>query len=339
MKKWTMGMLVLLLFAACSQDSQQQEPASTNSFKGKIIKLDPELDTHIAGDASVELLAEGYDWSEGPLWLPKQEKLIWSDVPRNTIYQWSEKGGASEYLSPSGLSQLADGSSSEGSNGLLLNAKGQLVICQHGDRRMAIMEADPGEPLAQFSTLTDNWKGKRFNSPNDAALGPDNAIYFTDPPYGLKGGAGNASREIPFFGVFKVDTLGNTSLMDSTLTRPNGIAFSPDLKRCYVANSDPEKAIWKVYDVDEKGDLINGRVFFDASSMVPDTKGLPDGLKVNQQGILFGTGPGGVLIFTPEGKHLGTIATGEAVANCAFDKGESMLYLTSDMYLARVKIK
>jgi gluconolactonase len=336
MKTHILGIFLFLLFAGCSS---QQESLPEHSFKGEIIRLDPGLDKIVAPDTEVELLAEGYVWSEGPLWIPQLQKLIWSDVPKNVIYQWSELDGVSTFLSPSGLTQASTGDSDEGSNGLLLDAKGRLVICQHGDRRIAVMDAAVGEPQPRFVTLADSWKGKRFNSPNDAALGPDNAIYFTDPPYGLRKQAADDSREISFFGVYKVDSTGVTSLMDSSLSRPNGIAFSPDMKRCYVANSDPEAAIWKVYDVNEQGDLTNGRIFFDATAMAKKQKGLPDGLKVNKQGIVFGTGPGGVLIFTPEGKHLGTIATGEAISNCALNEDASALFMTSDMYIARIQLR
>ena len=335
---WTC--ILLLLISACSESNPEQaENILGTSFKGEITRLESELDRFVMPEAKVELLAEGYDWSEGPLWLPSEQKLIWSDVPRNTIYQWTEAEGASEYLKPSGSTGTSSESSSEGSNGLLLNAAGNLILCQHGDRRVAIMQAPLSSPEANFITLADTWQGKRFNSPNDAAIGPDAAIYFTDPPYGLKKQADDPGREIAFFGVYKIDRTGEVSLMDSSLTRPNGIAFSPDMKRCFVANSDPEKAIWMVYDVNEQGDLENGKVFFDATDMVPQKKGLPDGLKVNSEGIVFATGPGGVLVFSPEGKHLGTIATGQAIANCAFNEDESVLFLTSDMYLASIRIK
>lgn len=342
--------LLALVLASCgedkkatSEDTNTQTAKSTNTnspdgYKtiGTVERLSPLFDQYVKPGATVEVIAEGFDWSEGPLWLPAQQKLIWSDVPRNIIYQWSEGKPFSEYLKPAGYTGEGN---REGSNGLLLSPDGRLIICQHGDRRMAAMNGDPAFPVAAFKTISGHWEGKRFNSPNDAAYGPENTMYFTDPPYGLPGKDEDPDKEIPFNGVYKARSDGGADLMDSTLTRPNGIAFNTNMTRCYVANSDPERAIWKVYELDEANDLINGKVFFDATAMVATNKGLPDGLKVNRQGIIFATGPGGVLVFNPAGEHLGTIATGEAISNCAFNEDESVLYMTSDMYVARVRLR
>ncbi len=167
----------------------------------------------------------------------------------------------------------------------------------------------------------------------------DGHLYFTDPPYGLEKQENDPDKEIPFQGVYRVSPEGEIFLMTDELSRPNGIAFSPDFSKCYVANSDPERALWMVYDLDENKNFTNARVFFDATDMAPDNKGLPDGLKVNKEGILFATGPGGVLVFTPEGEHLGTISTAQATANCAFNADESVLYMTAHMYITRVALK
>jgi gluconolactonase len=213
-------------------------------------------------------------------------------------------------------------------------------MCQHGDRRMARMEAPLDNPQPAFVTLADKYEGKRFNSPNDAVYKSNGDLYFTDPPYGLEQNADDPAKEIPFQGVYRLGKDGRVYLLTRDLSRPNGLAFSPDEKTLYVANSDPEKAIWMAYAVTETGSLIRGRVFFDATPMVgQQAPGLPDGMKVNRQGFIFATGPGGVLVFNSQAEHLGTINTGQATSNCAFNEDESVLYITADDYLMRVKLK
>ena len=312
---------------------------TVNEFKtiGSIEKLDQRLDNIINVDAKIEVLGEGYSWSEGPVWVEKDQILIWSDVPENTVYSWRPDGHAEVYLKPSGFTGEGKG---DGSNGLLLSPAGELVLCQHGDRRVAIMDAPISEPESQFRTIADKFEGKRFSSPNDAAYDKEGNLYFTDPPYGLSGQDESPEKEIDFNGVYRFSVEGDVTLMDDQLTRPNGIAFNQDYTKCYVANSDPAMAIWKVYDVDENGAFQNGRIFFDATSMVGnDNPGLPDGLKVSKNGIIFATGPGGVLIFTPEGEHLGTIRPGTATANCVLNSNHTVLFMTANMYMARISLK
>lgn len=299
---------------------------------------DPLIHQVIPKDAQVEILAEGFEWAEGPLWLLTENKLLFSDIPNNSIFEWTEKGGKKLYLKPAGYTGKEKRGGETGSNGLLLSPEGELILCQHGDRRIARMNATLKNPKAEFITLADNYNGKKFNSPNDAVLSKNGDIYFTDPPYGLEKNMDDPAKELDFQGVFKADKMGKTTLLTKELSRPNGIAFSPDGKKLYVGSSDPEKAIWMVYEVTKDGLLKNGKRFFDATSMTKDLKGLPDGMKVHRNGWVFATGPGGVLIFTPEGKHLGTIFTGEATANCAFNDDFSVLYITADDYLLRVKL-
>lgn len=194
-------------------------------------------------------------------------------------------------------------------------------------------------PEPAFSTIADRFEGKRFNSPNDVVQHSSGAFYFTDPPYGLAEGPEDPNRDMDFAGVFRVATDGAVSLLTSELSRPNGIALSPDERTLYVANSDPEKAIWMAYEVQPDGLVDNGRVFFDATPWVPDRQGLPDGLKADRNGNLFATGPGGVLVFSPEGAHLGTIRTTQATANCAIGDDGRTLYITADMYLLRIELQ
>jgi gluconolactonase len=306
---------------------------------GEIVRSSPEIEGVLPADAAIEVLAEGFDWSEGPLWVPAGDFVLFSDIPPNKIMRWKEGEGLSLYLTPSGFTGEEKSLSGEpGSNGLLLDSQGNLVMCQHGDRRMAKMIAPIDQPKPNFSTLADRWNGKRFNSPNDATFDSEGNLWFTDPPYGLPGQAEDSSKEIPFQGVYRLNKNGSVELMLDSLTRPNGIAFSPDERTLYVANSDPEKAVWMAYDVSPEGALSNGRIFHEATAMVKDYRGLPDGLKVNRNGIIFATGPGGVWIFKPDGTVLGRLDTRQATSNCALGKDQKTLYITADMYLCRVSL-
>jgi len=329
--------LLLALFAmSCVNPKQEKQQFETT---GNIERLSPGLDKIILDSAKIEILADGFEWSEGPLWLGNEQKLIFTDVPSNLVYEYSDKKGLEIYLDPSGLTGEDPNTGNSGANGLVLNEDGSLVLCQHGDRRVAKMKASTTNPEPKFQTLAATYKGKRFNSPNDAAYDRRGNLYFTDPPYGLEGQDEDPAKEIPFNGVYKLAPNGTVSLLIKDLTRPNGIALSPDNTKLYVANSDPKKCLWMVYDLAEDGTVSNGKVFFDATSMYNGKNGLADGMKVNKQGTIFATGPGGVLVFSPEGVHLGTIKTGQATANCAFNSDETVLYMTAHNYLMRIKLK
>ena len=329
----TIILLVVFLFVVNFNFAQKIKPDAT------LIVQSAHLLDLIPADLKIEILAEGFGWSEGPLWLSAENKLIFSDIPSNSIFEWTEKGGTKLYLKPAGYTGKEKRGGETGSNGLLLSPGGELVLCQHGDRRMAKMNAKLLSPKADFTTIAGSYSDKKLNSPNDAVYDKKGNLYFTDPPYGLEQNDKDPLKELDFQGVYKVEKTGKITLMTKELSRPNGIAFSPDFKKLYVANSDPEKAIWMVYDVDENGLLKNGKQFFDATDKTKTLKGLPDGMKVHKNGWVFATGPGGVLIFTPEGEHLGTIFTGEATANCAFNSDYSELFMTADDYLLRVKLK
>ena len=336
--------LVLLFLISCKQEkkttSGTSEQKNLYTTIGNIERLNPKLDELIDSTAKIEVLATGYNWSEGPLWLEKQQALIWSDVPENTIYRWKEGYDAQVFLTPSGYTGQDQTSSGEpGSNGLVLTTDGQLILCQHGDRRIAIMNAPLNDPKPNFSTLAITYKGKKLNSPNDAVFDNAGNLYFTDPPYGLSALDESEDKELEFNGVYKLDNQGNLEVMVDSLTKPNGITFNQDFTQCYVANSDPKKAYWAVYDINAINTFTNGRVFFDATTMVASKKGLPDGLKIDNKGNVFATGPGGVLIFSPNGEHLGTINTGQATSNCAFNSDKSVLFMTADNYILRLQLK
>jgi gluconolactonase len=335
--RWLCGGLFVLgslLVLAPGRVAPAQEKRSYPTL-GTIERADPRFDRLVPRDATIEKLAEGFDWAEGPVWLREGNYLLFSDVPRNTVFQWKESQvGTTVFLNPSGYTGKTARGGEPGSNGLTLDPKGRLVLCQHGDRRVARREND-----GTMTTLADRYEGKRFNSPNDAIYKSNGDLYFTDPPYGLLKLNDDPQKELPFNGVYRVKPDGSVTLLTREMTFPNGLAFSPDEKTLYVANSDPNKAIWMAFDVKDDGTLGKGRVFFDATKWFKaGKKGLPDGMKVDQAGNLFATGPGGVVVFDPDGTHLGTFNTGEATANCGWGEDGSTLYITADMYLCRVRL-
>ena len=333
MRRTIAGLIAAIAMTAPAGAQDEKTDAAT---LGHIERFDPRFDEIIPPGAKIEKLAEGFDWSEGPVWDRRDKSVLFSDVPRNEVLRWREGDkAATVFLKPSGYTGSVSRGGEPGSNGLLFDAEGRLVLCQHGDRRLARLGAD-----GSFTTLVDAFEGKKLNSPNDAVLHSDGSLFFTDPPYGLVGGNKSPTKEIPFNGVYRLAGDGKVSLVTKELSFPNGIGLSPDEKTLYVANSDSTRAIWMAFDLKKDGTASNGRVFFDATRGVKTLKGLPDGLKVDTAGHVFATGPGGVLVFHPDGTHLGTLFTGEANGNVAFggDDG-STLFIAADMYLARVKTK
>jgi len=303
---------------------------------GKIIRLDPRMDKIVKPGAFIEKIAEGYQWTEGPLWIENGKFLLFSEIPSNSIYKWTEDKGAELYIRPSGYTGERTRGGEPGSNGLILDQKGRLVMCQHGDRRMARMQASLDTPQSTFETIVDKWEGKRFNSPNDAIYDSQGNLYFTDPPYGLEGYVDDPTKEIDFQGVYRFSKEGELTLLTDKMTRPNGLALSPDERTLYVANSDPDQAIWNAFDINGAGEISNERVFYDVTG--EEGKGLPDGMKIHPNGTIFATGPGGVWVFTPAGEVLGRIDSGEATSNCAFNADYSILYMTCDDYVMRIKL-
>lgn len=303
---------------------------------GEVVRLDSAINQLIGTDAKIEVVAMGFAWPEGPLWVPRDGGyLLFSDIPKNTVFKWSEKEGLSEFLKPSGYTGLKRYSDEPGSNGLTLDKTGRLISCEHGDRRISAMVFGEGK-----QTLADRYEGKRLNSPNDVVVRSNGDIYFTDPPYGLPNREKDESQEYGFCGVFRVSLEGDVSLISNEMTRPNGLAFSPDEKILYVAQSDGQAPIIRAFDIAEDGSASNSRVFYDSSELSGKHKGSMDGLKVDVQGNLFATGPGGIHVISPQGKLLGRIDTKEATSNCAFggDDG-SVLYMTADKYLCRIQTK
>jgi gluconolactonase len=321
----------------------QGDEKKTFPHMGKIDRIDPAFDKLIAPGAYLENLADGWGWAEGPIWIKDGAYLLNSDTQKNNIIKWKEGEGRSVFLHPSGTLGERTDLVEPGSNGLTLDRAGRLIMCQHGERRVARLEKDNKTETA----LADHYDGKRFNSPNDVVVKSNGDVYFTDPPYGLvKKGRKAGEPEFPgmemdYSGVYRVSKDGKVTLLTKEMTRPNGIAFSPDEKTLYVSNSDPQKAVWMAFEVKDDGTLGKGRVFYDNTKEASDkTKlGLPDGMKVDKDGNLFATGAGGLFVFTPEAKLLGIIATGVATANCNWGDDGSTLYICADKNLTRIKTK
>uniref|UniRef100_UPI0040485A4C SMP-30/gluconolactonase/LRE family protein n=1 Tax=Rheinheimera sp. TaxID=1869214 RepID=UPI0040485A4C len=304
-----------------------------------VLMLKPAMQQVVASDAKLEQLAEGFRWSEGPIAEPGSGDILFSDVPENKVYRWNEQQGLTVYLQPSGYTGLyPQNNRQQGANGLIFNQKSQLVLAQHGDRRLALLNGvENGVP--QYQSLVKQFNGKLLNSPNDLVQHSSGAYYFTDPPYGLAGGDSSAEKQLSVNGVYRLDSAGKLTLLVDNLTRPNGLAFSPDEKWLYVANSDKNAAKWWRYAVKADGSLGQGQLLFDATAQAQQQAGLPDGLKVLPSGILLATGPGGVWVISPDGEHLGTIQTGVAAANVALSRDNSWLYITASSYLLRIKLQ
>lgn len=330
----TVRLLICVLLAG-----GMSAPAAYGQYPtfGKLIFQEPEMKNLLDENAVIEVLAGGFVWTEGPVWLEKNQALLFSDVPKNTIFQWKEKEGVTVFLKPSGYTGLGEYSHEPGSNGLTIDSQGNLIACEHGDRRISSMSLEKGGKR----TLSDSYRGKRLNSPNDVAIHPvSGEVYFTDPPYGLAKNANDPTREQPHFGVYRIRKNGETELLVSDLTRPNGIAFSPDGKTLYVAVSDPQRAHIMAYPVQADGTTGPGKILYDATPLVRQgLPGLPDGLKLDRQGNIWTTGPGGVLILNAQGKLLGRIDTGRPTANCAWGEDGTVLYITAQNYLCRIKTR
>ena len=326
----------------CHFDAQLDAVETVDPPKvvGRIERLDPALDQLIDPEAPIERLATGFQWSEGPVWIPQGEYVLFSDVPENTIYRWKEGEGVRAFIQPSGYTSPVPRSGESGSNGLALDQQGRLLLCQHGDRRVARLESPLGADPPRYSTVVGKYEGQEFNSPNDLVIHTQSqAIYFTDPPYGREGGFQDPDRPLKFQGVYRLSRDGELKLLTDKLRAPNGIGLSPDEKTLYVAQSWGEAPIVMAYNVQPDGSIDDGRVFFDAKHLAQDRPGSPDGLKVDQHGNLFATGPGGVLVLSPDGKHLGTIISGDRIANCGFGNDGRTLYMTCDDHFCRVRLK
>lgn len=301
----------------------------------RIRRLAPGLDRIVDADAPIETIASGIQWAEGPVWVPKGEFLLFSDPPANVMRQWSRKGGVREFLRPSGLADPDPAQIREaGSNGLALDAGGALIIADSGNRAVVRYDLETGTR----ATLADRYEGQRFSSVNDVHLAKDGAIWFTDPPYGLVDGDDSPLKEARQNGVYRLAPDGTVTLIDGSLTRPNGIALSPDETQLFVAVSDEQAPRVMVYDLDAGGMPSASRVWLDARPMLP-APGLPDGMKIAADGTHFQSVPGGLGVFTPDAEQLGLIETGFPIANCAFGEDGRSLFITANDRVLLVRLK
>lgn len=322
------GVLVLDFSGAAS------EPRASLTGQGKFVRLDPRFDRLAPSHAKVEKIADGLQWVEGPVWDRKDNALLFSDIPTNSVFKWKEGKGIGLFLKPSGYTGAAPFKGKEpGSNGLAFDAKRRLILAEHGDRRISRLEKN-----GKKTTLVDRYQGKRINSPNDLVFKSNGDLYFTDPPFGLAGGFDDSQKELPFQGVYRFSTDGKLTLLIKDIKAPNGIAFSPDEKTLYVSDVDFTRSAWLTYDIKTDGTVGNGRVFFEASRWKQPPFFGPDGMKVDRDGNLFAARPGGISVFAPDGTHLGSIEIGGPTSNVAWGDDGSVLYITAGSALYRVKL-
>ncbi|MEO1655549.1 MAG: SMP-30/gluconolactonase/LRE family protein, partial [Bacteroidota bacterium] len=299
MKQYLKLFFTLLVFLSACQEEKNQESETQETKEevkinkkyktiGSIERLDPAFHELIPEEAQIEVIGKGMTWSEGPLWIAEKNMLLFSDVKENRTHKWTEAGGVEVYLEPSGFTGDSTDSREKGANGLTLDPDGKLVMCQHGDRRVARLLASWEAPKSEFETVVDNFEGKRLNSPNDLVYDSQGNLFFTDPPFGLSEAmVDDPKKELPYQGVFRLSRDGTLTLLTDQMSRPNGVALSPDEKTLYVTNSDPEKAIWMAFPLNEDGSLGQGKVFYDATDLVGKEVGFPDGLKVDTAGNIY----------------------------------------------------
>ncbi|UHG89304.1 SMP-30/gluconolactonase/LRE family protein [Spirosoma oryzicola] len=310
----------------------QNQPYATI---GQVVRIDPQVNRLIPSDAKIEIIASGFGHLEGPVWVRDSSYLLVNETKAQTTYKWSPKTGLSKFVEHNGYTGRLPYSEEPGSNGMTVDSKGQLIVCDHGDRRIAAM---PLRGKGGKRTLTDNAQGKRYSSPNDVVAHTNGSLYFSDPPYGLPQQDKDPGKETTVNGVYRYAPNGTVTLLIKDLALPNGLAFSADGKTLFVSQSDSTKPLIMAYPVVADGSVGKGRVFYDGSSLPKfRPKEVFDGLKTDRDGNLWTSGPGGLLIISPAGKLIGRIDTGEVISNCAWGDDGSTLYLASSMFLCRIK--
>jgi len=328
--------VVLLVLTACTASVRAQT----------VQKLDPALDQLVPHDATLERVVTGFDkWTEGPVWT-HEGSLLFAEIPANNIVQWKPGQKAEVFIHPSGYDGSTPYNGPEpGSNGMTLDSTGRVTVAGHARRNVWRLESL--DPHAQITVLADSYQGKKLNSPNDLVYKSDGSLYFTDPPYGLESQSDeDPKKELQVDGVYRIPAARQQKpgsqpareklqLIIKDLARPNGVAFSPDEKFLYIAESG--RKVWMRYPVRADGSVGTGSLFLDASA--DKGTGGPDGIRVDKKGNLYGSGPGGVWIISPEGKHLGTIQVPERVSNVAWgDSDGKTLYITASTSVYRIKL-
>ena len=329
--KASFALTVAALLAGCSGAPKPEAAATAPEPKGvgSIARLDPAFDTLVPKDAIIEKVAGGFGFVEGPLWRPSGQ-LWFSDVTENMVRSVTPEGQVKVLIEKAGGETTAPAGSFIGPNAMIADKDGNVLLCEHTNRRIVRLDKD----LKQ-TVLIDKFEGKKLNSPNDLVYKSDGSLYFTDPPYGLLKQDEDPAKQLKFNGVFRYAD-GKVTAVIKDLTRPNGIAFSPDEKVLYISNSDEKHKVWMRYDVNANGTVSNGKVFADVTAETE--AGLPDGMKVDSLGNLYGSGPGGIWVFSADGKHIGTIKPGETPANCGWADDGKTLYITATTGVYRIKL-
>jgi gluconolactonase len=330
------ALLVLFVAAglsACGQTPPSPAPPADAAAKpsiGSITRLDPALDAIVPADAAIDKIAGGFGFTEGPLWRASENRLWFSDVTGNALRAVTPAGQAATLIEQAGGVSTAPAGSFVGPNGMAEDTDGTVLLAQHTDRRIVRVSPD-----LHLTAVVERYQGKRFNSPNDVVFGPGHALYFTDPPFGLVKQDDDPAKELKFNGVFRFAD-GRVDAIVKDLGRPNGIAFSPDMHTMYVSNTEANRKVWMAYDVAANGTVSNARVLLDATAETAD--GLPDGFKVDREGNLFASGPGGIWVISPAGRHLGTVKLPETPANCAWGDDGHSLYVTAQTSIYRIHV-
>jgi gluconolactonase len=332
----------VILSVACNNNTQtQNSTTNTKDSIGKVELYDNSAKDLIDTNAEFEIIGRNYTWCEGPVWVTSKQMLLFSDVPNDKIYKWVANDTPVVYLDPSGYTGTTPRGGEKGSNGLTLDNKGRLLICQDGNRQIARMNSTLDSPKAVYTSITSNYMGKKYNSPNDIVVSNNGTIYFTDPIYGLEKGANDPLRELKFEGVYEVDSSGKTTLLIDSISRPNGIALSLDEKVLYVGSSDDVHTKWYAYDLDANGNITKGKVLFDGTELKANAtvKQGADGFKIDNNGNIFSAGPDGINIISPQGKLLGLIRIyNKRVSNCAFNENKDVLYVTATDVVLKIKL-
>jgi len=342
MRKYLLPAIIGWLVTTSSCTNHPASTPATDSLIGKVELYDPGAAGIIDTNAVVEVIGRHYKWSEGPVWVPAKQKLLFSAVKENRIYQWKGADSPVLFLEPSGYTDTAFRDGENGSNGLALDHEGRLLLCQSGNRQVVRLGASLDTPKPVFTVLAANYKGKKFNSPNDLVADSKDNIYFTDPIYGLPKRENDPSRELNFEGVYRIDHDGKLRLLIDTISRPNGIALSADEKILYVGSSDDQHTRWYAFQLDSAGGIQSGGVLLEGAALKERAKVKQgaDGFKIDKSGNLFASGPDGVNIISPAGKLLGLIRVFKRpTSNCAFNETKDVLYITADDLVLRIKIR
>ena len=331
-----------IVSAGCHSPINPAASSRPDSAVGKIELYDTSAGRFIDSNAVIEVIGRHYLWSEGPVWVPAKQMLLFSAVRENKIYRWNGKDTPVAYLTPSGYTDTAYRDGENGSNGLALDKEGRLLLCQSGNRQVVRLNADLDSPRPVFTVLAPNFKGRKFNSPNDLVADSKDNIYFTDPIYGLPKHEDDPTRELAFEGVYKISPNGKVTLLIDSILRPNGIALSLDGKILYIGSSRDGHPRWYIYPLDSSGDVKAGGVLMDGTEQWNKAKvrQSADGFKIDKYGNLFAAGPDGINIISPAGELLGLIRIyNRPASNCAFNETKDVLYITAADLVLRVKLR